>query len=213
MKIAVSFLKYKESIEKTIAEINKTDADYLHVDVMDGRFVENTFLTIEELKSILPLSNKKLDVHLMVENPLSYIDVLVGMKPACITVHAEIENTLEFIKRIKNAGIKAGIAINPETKVEDIENVLDKVNQVLIMGVKPGKGGQALQEVSVNKIEELKNYRRENKLSYLIAIDGGINKETIKKVSDVDICVVGSAISLSDDYQLMIDELKNVGAR
>jgi len=213
VKIAVSFLKYKESIKRTIEEIDRTDADFLHVDVMDGKFVENSFLTIEELQEILPLSKKKLDVHLMVENPDAYIETLVRFNPFCITIHAELQNALDYIKKIKNRNILSGIAINPETKIDTIKFLLDEVDLVLIMGVNPGKGGQELQEVSVHKIKELDMYRSESKHSYLIAIDGGINQNTIKKISDVDICVIGSAISLSDDYQLTLDEIKKIGAR
>lgn len=209
MKIAVSYLKSKYDLKTTIESIENTDAEYIHVDVMDGNFVENKTYEYEELESILKDTKKKLDVHLMVDNPIKYILDYKNLKPEFITIHSEINQNIEdLIDLIHSYGIKVGISIKPKTSIEDIEDILDKVDNILIMSVEPGKGGQKFMDNIIYKIDLLNKLRKEKDYNYLISIDGGINNETIEKVKDVDFAISGSFICMSDDYQEKINNLR-----
>ncbi len=198
MLIAASYLKIqneKENIEK----LNKY-ADIMHYDVMDGKFTGNKTLPFEKVRYNTSDVTKNKDIHLMVEDIYNYIDCYSTLQPSNITFHFEIGNTSDIINYIKNKGIKVGLAINPDTKVESIEPYLKDIDIVLVMSVIPGAGGQKFIDISP-KIDFLYNYRVNNNLSYKIEVDGGINDETIKLIKKADIAVVGSFITNSDDYK------------
>jgi len=206
MKVAISFLKSKKTIEETLKRLDNTDADYIHVDVMDGKFVPNT---TEDFINHLKNTKKTLDVHLMVENPIDYILKYKDLKPEFITIHSEINyNILDLIDLIKSYNIKAGISIKPNTKIEDIESILKYIDNVLIMSVEPGFGGQKFMDEVLFKIEELNKLRIENNYKYVISIDGGINDTNIEKVRNVDFVISGSFICMSDNYQEQINKLR-----
>ena len=184
--------------------------DFFHIDIMDGLFVENITWEFREIKKILKHTKVKKDIHLMVENPKKYIDEYIKIKPEIITFHYEATNNhLELIKYIKENNIKAGISIKPNTKVEEIKNILENVDLVLVMSVEPGLGGQKYIENSTNKINELYKLREENNYNYLIEVDGGINNETKKYAKNADILVVGSYIT-NNNYEEKINEMKGL---
>lgn len=211
MKTSISFLKSNLSRRETINELEKTDTDYIHVDIMDGRFVDREVLSIDETIELFKETTKPLDIHLMVDYPFDYIERLSVLKPKYITIHAELNvDPAEYLNIIKTNGIKCGIAINPETSVIAIQKYLTKVDYVLIMGVTPGAGGQKLIPETVNKINELRVLREYNNYSYSISLDGGVNEETIKYLSGLDIVVSGSYVCMSDNYQEKIDTLRHV---
>lgn len=209
MRTSISFLKSNDTREETINRIIATDANYIHVDVMDGEFVERKVLEIDEVVKLLSKSRKPLDIHLMVSHPLEYISAFKNLNAHYITIHAEIEDNIEdLIKLIHSYGIRAGLAINPSTEVIKISKYLTMIDQVLIMGVNPGYGGQELIPECVDKIKELIDMRDNYNYHYLISLDGGVNGETRKLLDGLDIIVSGSFVCMSDDYQTKINELK-----
>ena len=209
MKISVSFLKSKFDKYETLEKINNTDADFIHVDVMDGSFVEGVSNSYDEVKNVLRSVKKPLDVHLMVSNPISYIMDFKNLKPEIITIHYEINNNIyDLIDLIHSYGIKAGISIKPKTSVDSILNILPNIDNVLIMSVEPGLGGQKFMDSVTYKIDILNRLRAENNYKYQISIDGGINNESIKKVNNVDYVISGSYICQSDNYQERINSLR-----
>jgi len=209
MKVAVSFIKSSKDVKETIDLINKTDADYLHVDVMDGSFVENKNFTFQEFLEWQKDNEKLLDVHLMCSNPKKYIKEYVNLNTEYITIHSEIEKDLkELLSLIHCYGVNAGLSIKPSTSIEKIKNYLYDIEQVLIMSVEPGLGGQEFMDSVIPKIDELKKIREENGLDFIISIDGGINDKIIDKVKDVDMVVSGSYICMTDNYQEQIDKLR-----
>ena len=206
LKISTSILSTKNRI-KSIQELNETTTDYIHIDVMDNRFVRNYQFPINEVKKLAKFSNKVFDVHLMTEDPEKYINELNLNIVDSITIHVEIEKNINYlIKLIKSHGIEVGLAIKPNTNLNELNKYLNKIDKVLIMSVEPGFGGQKFLESTVERITKLRN----KKADLLIEVDGGINAETIDKIKYIsDIAVVGSFITNSDDYQEAINILKN----
>lgn len=203
MRISTSILSIKDNIEKNIEKLNNTTTDFIHLDIMDGLFVPSSNDVDFNLQF-----NKPLDIHLMVNDVLMYFNKYKKLKPMYLTFHVEATNNVdEVISMIKKENIKVGISIKPDTSVNSIIEYLPFIDLVLIMSVEPGYGGQKFIDESVNKISELVALRDKNNYTYLIEIDGGINREVINKIKDVDIIVVGSYITNSNNYQKKIDEL------
>lgn len=201
--ISTSILSIKENIDENLKQIDNTTTDYIHLDIMDGIFVDNK----NEFEYPYQF-NKKLDVHLMVIDVIYYIEKYKKLNPEFITFHLEaVDNVVDTIKKIKENNIKVGLSIKPNTKVEELIPYLGLIDLVLVMSVEPGYGGQEFITNSTNKIDELKKLREDNNYHYLIEVDGGINKETINYVANADIKVVGSYITNSSNYQSKIDEI------
>lgn len=217
VEISTSVLSVEpDNSVKTFYNLEVANTDYFHIDVMDGKFVEND--TKERMKGytnqIKQISNLPIDVHLMVEDIEKYIEEYMSFMPNIITFHYEAcqnkEDILKLISYIKDKGIKVGLAISPNTSEEKIYDFLSFIHMVLIMTVEPGKGGQKLIPETVDKIRRLNQYRNENNLDFDIEADGGINLETMPSVKEVgvDIAVVGSAIIKTEDYKETIKLLK-----
>lgn len=205
MKVSVSILKELNNYKKAIEKVNNSNADYLHLDIMDGSFTENSSFSIDNFRDIN--INKKIDVHLMSKNLDKLIDEYTSLNPQMITFHLEVGDTLNYIKKIKEKNIKVGLAINPNTNLSDALKYLDLIDYLLIMSVHPGAGGQPFIEDTIIKLKEAKELS--NKYNFKIGVDGSINDKTIEKVKDyVDIAVSGSYITNSDNYNEKIDILK-----
>ncbi len=206
MKLSVTYLGIKENLKKEIIKLSKNEVDYIHVDVMDGEFVDNKTYDIQKIK-FLKRIKKPLDVHLMVKDIFKYIDEYKKLKPAFITFHYEAtKDHLEVINYIKQNNIKAGISINPSTPIEDIIHLLEHIDLVLVMSVNPGYGGQLFIDDVYEKIDKLNELKKE--YSFLISVDGGINDINIKKIK-ADIFVVGTFIT-NNEYKRQIDKLKSI---
>ena len=210
VKISTSILGIKENLIENIEKLNKTSTDYIHIDIMDGKFVENTSFDFSTIKKIYEKTNKPLDIHFMVKNPYKYIEEYKILNPSYITIHYEIDNIEKYINQIKQNNIKVGISLKPNTDVEKIFSLLKDIDLVLIMSVEPGYSGQKFIESSLEKVEKLKRYISDKKLNTIIEIDGGINNENAKLCinSGVDILVSGNFITNSNNYEEKIKQLK-----
>lgn len=217
VEISTSLLSVdKDSIMKTIYNLEVAKTDYFHIDVMDGIFVEGfTNKIMEEYSGyVKSVSTIPLDVHLMVKDVKKYIDRYLNYEPNIITFHIEAvknkEEAMEFINYIKANNCKVGIAINPDTNIEKIYELLPYVHLALVMTVVPGKGGQPLIEKTIDKIKKLRQYIDDNNIGAYIESDGGIKLENSKKVKDAgaDIIVSGTGIVKQNDYKETITEMK-----
>ncbi len=204
--IAVSFLKSNYNRYDTIKKIDESKADLIHVDLLDGIYAGKNNLDIDELVKELSNTKKKLDIHLMVKEPLEIIKKLINLNIWAITFHLDATSKpIEIIEYVKNHNIKVGIAINPDEDIRIINSYLDLINYVLIMSVFPGRGGQEFIPKVLDKIPYLYNKK------VLIGIDGGINAESIKYLKDyqIDNIISGSFICMSNDFNKQIDILKS----
>ena len=208
MKIAASFLGCAK-IDKFLNKLNFTDIDYIHVDVMDGKYVKNKTMPLSELENITYYTRKRLDVHLMVLKPLKWIDNLASLNVECVTIHTDIKDNIEKVINLsKKFGIKVGIAINPSQEISEVYDYLDKIDRVLIMSVEPGFSGQKFIETTPLKVQELRNEITKRNLKTQISVDGGINFLNAKDLKSADILVSGSTIMNSDNYQDAITKLR-----
>ena len=205
MELSVSILNAKNRINTTKI-LNKTDINYLHIDVMDGKFVSQKTFLPEEIIEISKISEKKLDIHLMVEDPIQYIEEVKCLPNIeYITIHLEINKDIkEILSKIKSYGFKTGLSIKPNTDVNKLLPYLEDLDLILLMTVEPGLGGQQFIPSSKNRLKELKQLINNN---ILLEVDGGINNNTIKEVSEANIAVVGSYVTSSEDIEQKIDSL------
>lgn len=194
MKEVSASILSKEDKFDNIKKLNNSSTDYIHLDIMDGKFVPNTFITKEELPKVIESCNKKLDIHLMVENPIEYINICKNYDISYITIHYELDNFLDLVNYIKKLGFKVGAAIKPETNIEKIYNYLDLLDYVLIMSVNPGYSGQKFIDTSEEKINKLKQYILNNNLNVKIGVDGGVCEDVFDKIKNTDIVVSASYI-------------------
>ena len=205
MEVSVSFLKGLDDMETRAKRINESNADYIHVDQMDGKFVPKTTILPSDVKAWVGKTSKPLEVHLMTEKPQLYFKEYQELNTKIIYIHYEIdENLNELINEIKALNIKAGIAINPETSVKKIKGLLSKVDSVLVMSVVPGEGGQKFMPSSLSK---LRNYLN---LDFDINVDGGVNDITAKLCHEAGVnrVVSGAFICENENINEFIEKLK-----
>ena len=208
MLISTSFLSSKNLIHDLV-ELDKTDTDYIHVDIMDGKFVKKKTMPFKEMRNIYKYTNKRLDVHLMVKNPKKYIEDYASLNTEYISFHIESDENIEKnLQLIKEYGIKSGLAISPDTEIKELVPYLPLLDLVLVMSVEPGAGGQDFIVKTKDKIKELKILLSEYNSDVKISVDGGINDRTKKYCTDCDILVSGSYIINDDDLQEKIDSLR-----
>ncbi|OGU58252.1 MAG: ribulose-phosphate 3-epimerase [Ignavibacteria bacterium RBG_13_36_8] len=188
-------------------------ADWIHCDVMDGHFVPNITFGPLVIKSLKKITKLPLDVHLMIKNPDKYLNDFVEAGASCLTVHQEaVVHLHSTINKIKELGVKAGVSVNPSTPISTLNEILPFIDLVLIMSVNPGFGGQKFISSSIIKIEELARLRESNNYNFLIEVDGGINLQNIKIISDAgcDVCVAGASIFKSSNITAATVEFKNL---
>ncbi len=209
MKTSVSFLGSLDSI-KTITKIEKSNADFIHIDVADGMFVNNSTPFSKDLMYVLKNSEKPKEVHLMTFHLKQFIDAFSFINPECIIF--EYESTIhheKIIKYIRDKKIKVGIAIGPLTDLKEILPFIKKVDIVLLMSIIPGYGGQSFLKETEDRIHQLSKIKKEKKATFEISVDGGINEETIQNIkNDLDRVVAGSFIYKNGNYDQQLDKLK-----
>lgn len=212
MKIAPSLLSADfANLEKEVREIEKSGADLLHLDMMDGHFVPNLTFGVPIINAIRKHTKLPFDIHMMVFNPEKYLDELEKVGVQMISFHQEASiHQDRIIQEIKERKIKAGIAINPATSINNIEPILPILDYVLIMSVNPGFGGQKFIYYTLEKVKKLKKIIQNNGYNTLIEVDGGIKAENIQLLKDAgaDICVAGSEVFGKPDRKKAIDILK-----
>ena len=197
------------NLESTIKELEEAGSDYLHLDIMDGVFVPQITFGAKVVSDIKKVSNIPLDVHLMIVNPEKHIDDFA--KTGCDIISVHFEGNIHIhrlIHQIKAHNIKAGIVLNPHTRVDVIEPIIDDIDYLLIMSVNPGFGGQKFIEGSINKIQEARKLIGDRNI--IIAVDGGINFNTCNRVVEAgaNFLVAGSAIIDSDNKKDTINKLR-----
>ena len=199
------------NLEKEIKAICEAGCDLVHVDVMDGHFVPNLTIGPVVVEPVSKASTKPLDIHLMVENNNFFVDLFAPLKPKYLSFHIESEkHPHRLIQKIRSLGISPAITLNPHTKVEDIEYLLEDLDMVLLMSVNPGFGGQKFIPSVIEKVKKLKELIKKKNPNCLIEVDGGVSDKNIKELKDagVDVVVAGSFVFGSGDYKKAIDSLK-----
>lgn len=201
------------NLQADIEMINKSSADWFHVDIMDGVFVPNISFGFPILNVLQKLAKKPLDVHLMIVNPDNYTQAFKDAGANMLTVHFETcQHLCRNIQNIKNLGMKAGVAINPHTPIDVLEDVINDVNLVCIMAVNPGFGGQKFIENTYEKIKKLKKLIERKKSNALIEIDGGVDLNNYKQLIEcgANVLVAGNSVFSASDPSVVIDSLKNI---
>ena len=205
--LAADFANLSEECSK----IDKSNADWFHLDIMDGLFVPNISFGMPVVRTIRQLTKKPLDVHLMIVQPEKYITEFINLGSNIITVHIEATNNLnQIINKIHESSLKSGIAINPQTPISNLKEYINKVDLICLMGVNPGFAGQKFIESTHERLQELKNLIISSGSSALIEVDGGVNKENYQqlKSNGADVLVAGSYIFNSPNYNIAINNLK-----
>jgi len=206
--LSADFLNLGRDIEM----VNRSEADWFHCDVMDGRFVPNISFGIPVVKSISQLAEKPLDVHLMIVEPEKYFEAFVKAGADIITFHYEASTHIHrSVQQLKALGVKAGVVLNPHTPVSVLEDILGDLDLVLLMSVNPGFGGQKFIERTFEKIRRLRAMINEQGLDTMIEVDGGVNTENAAALFEAgaDVLVAGNAVFKSEDPEETIKALKN----
>lgn len=206
--VSVSFLSSKDE-HKDIMKLNSTSCDYIHVDVMDGRFVRKRHKPYKMLYKMGSSLTKRLDVHLMVKSPMKHINYFASLNSEYITIHVELDKIDKYIDTIKQYGIKCGLAINPDTDVSCLLPYISKIDMVLVMSVYPGKGGQEFIDDTIKKILKIKKMIVSKKAKVKISVDGGVNGEIANRLDFADIIVSGSYVTSSDNFEEAIETIRN----
>jgi ribulose-phosphate 3-epimerase len=201
------------NLGKEIDMINRSEADWIHFDVMDGVFVPNISFGLPVIQHVKKISTRPLDVHLMIINPDPFIKRFKDSGADILTVHYEVCNHLHrTVGAIRDEGMKAGVCLNPHTPVYLLEDIINEVDMILLMSVNPGFGGQKFIQNTIQKVVELKRLIEKKQANVLIEIDGGVNFETGKQLFDAgaEVLVAGSFVFGAVDPMKTIHQLKNV---
>ena len=213
VKVAPSVLSANfAELKKDLDSIRECGADWIHYDVMDGHFVPNISFGYSILNDIAKVSDLYLDVHLMIEKPMQYVDAFIKSHASLITAHIEAfhheQEVKTFIQYVHDQGVHVGLSVKPNTPISSIQQYLDDLDLVLVMSVEPGFGGQTFQEQALSKIHELCQIKQNR--HYLIEVDGGINATTgqLCREAGVDVLVAGSYVFNAENRKEAIDSLK-----
>ena len=200
------------NLEKEIQMLNNSEADWLHLDIMDGVFVPNISFGIPIVSAVKKLTNKPLDIHLMIVKPENYFEAFVQAGADYISFHLEGSNHVHrSVQILKKLGVKAGIVLNPHTPISLLEDTIEDLDYVLLMSVNPGYGGQKFIEHTYKKIEQLKNLIKKSSSKALIQVDGGVNIHNAPKLyqAGADILVAGNAVFTDQNPTLAISKIRN----
>lgn len=201
------------NLQRDVEMVNQSDADWFHIDVMDGHFVPNISYGMPVIKAIKKHAKKPLDVHLMIEKPERYIEEFAKIGADIITVHYESTVHLHrTLTQIEDAGCKAGIVLNLTTPISVLEDILPKCYMVLLMSINPGFGGQKFEDITYNRVKKLRKMIDDQKLDTLIEIDGGVSNKNAEKLIDAgaNVLVSGSYIFNSKNPITTIADLKSI---